>query len=227
MYLTRSADDGASWSAPVNISGSVDGHREAGQGFIGTGHAGGIELARTGRLLVPMHGPCTMIYSDDGGASWAKAPGGMSNGGECQVAEIRPGLIIATGRNDEEGFTEIAYSTDDGMTFSPSVPNRDLPSPIDGVEASIVFHPGTQRLYHSAPDSFSFRTDLHVKSSADDGKTWMDLSAPWEGGSAGYSALAVLGDEADAPLGLLYDRNNHTMLIFEARGVTFTTVPVA
>merc|ERR1712013_579411 len=110
VFLTRSADDGASWSKPENISGSVDGHREPGHGFIGTGHAGGLQLQSSGRLLIPMHGPCTMIFSDDGGAKWAKAKGSLSNGGECQIAEIRPGLIIATARNDNEGFTEIAYS---------------------------------------------------------------------------------------------------------------------
>ena len=43
-------------------------------------------------------------------------------------------------------------------------------------------------------------------------------------GAAGYSALAALGTTADAPLGLLYDRNNHTMVVFEAQGVTFTTL---
>ena len=58
--------------------------------------------------------------------------------------------------------------------------------------------------YHSQPNSLSLRTDLLIKSSADDGQTWQQLAAPWQGGSAGYSALVVLGDEADAPLGLLY-----------------------
>ena len=32
-----------------------------------------------------MHGPCHAIYSDDGGQTWAKARGAMSNGGECHM----------------------------------------------------------------------------------------------------------------------------------------------
>ena len=114
------------------------------------------------------------------------------------------------------------YSHDGGLTWRPSTPNKDLPSPIDGVEASLVMHP-SGRLFHSAPESFSFRTRMVVKVSDDKGATWRHHATVWEG-SAGYSALAVLGDGPDAPLGLLYDRNNRTMMIFEARGVTFTTV---
>lgn len=221
VYYTRSADQGATWSAPRNISGSVDGHRDA-NGFVGTGHAGGLQLA-SGRLLVPMHGPCHMIYSDDGGDTWLKAPGSVTDGGECQAVEVRPGLIIATARHSGDfGFTVIAYSDDDGMTWNASVPNHDLPSPIDGCEASIVVHPNG-KLYHSGPNAYLLRTDLVVKVSEDLGATWQTHTRVWDG-AAGYSAMAVLGSEVDSPIALLYDRNNRTMIVFEARGVTFTTV---
>ena len=64
-----------------------------------------------------------------------------------------------------------------------------------------------------------------VRASADGGRTWRVHRTVWAG-SAGYSAMVVLGDGEGAPLGLLYDRNNVSMIVFEARGVTFTTVPV-
>ena len=111
------------------------------------------------------------------------------------------------------------------MTWTDSKPNRDLPSPIDGVEASLVAHPDG-RLYHSAPESFSLRTRLTIKRSDDGGRTWERHATVWPE-AAGYSALTVLGDDAKSPLGLLYDRNNRSMLVFEARGITFTTVAVA
>eukprot|EP01062_Namystynia_karyoxenos_P070769 TRINITY_DN66146_c0_g1_i1.p2 TRINITY_DN66146_c0_g1~~TRINITY_DN66146_c0_g1_i1.p2 ORF type:complete len:384 (+),score=112.76 TRINITY_DN66146_c0_g1_i1:66-1154(+) len=219
VYYTRSEDDGATWAPPRNISGEVDGHRDT--GFIGTGHAGGLQLP-SGRLLVPMHGPCHMIYSDDHGRTWTKGSG-LTNGGECQVALVRPGLLIATGRNDNTGYTEIAYSTDDGLTWNASTPNKDLPSPVQGCEASIVSHPNGQ-LYHSAPDSFLLRTKMVVKRSRDGGATWQPHRVVWPG-AAGYSALAVLGNSSDSPLALFYDRNNVSMIVFEARGVTYTTLP--
>ena len=111
-------------------------------------------------------------------------------------------------------FTQIAYSTDDGLTWNASRPAYDLPSPIDGVEASLVVHPGPPlKLFHSAPDSFLLRTDMVVMVSEDDGRSWREHKRVWKG-AAGYSAMVVLGGNsshgapATAPLGLLFDRNN-------------------
>jgi sialidase-1 len=221
VYAMHSDDEGGSWSTPRNISAMVDGHRAKGS-FVGTGHAGGVQL-RDGRLLVPLHGPCRFIFSDDGGESWALAPGSLSAGGECQAVEIRRGLLLATARNGQEGHTYLAFSTDGGVHWNASVPNPDLPSPIDGCEASLVAHPNGL-LYHSAPDSYLLRTNMVVRASADGGRTWTIHRRVWAS-SAGYSSMVVLGEGADAPLGLLYDRNNVSMIIFEARGVTFTAVP--
>ena len=220
VFATHSDDDGASWAPPRNISSMVNGHRPSGQ-FVGTGHAGGLQL-RSGRLLVPLHGPCRMVYSDDGGYTWALAPGALSAGGECQAVELRSGLLLATARNGKAGFTYLARSRDQGMTWDGSVANRDLPSPIDGCEASMVVHPNG-RLYHSSPDSHLLRNRMVVRESADDGRTWRVHERVWPA-SAGYSSMIVLGNDTNAALGVLYDRNNVSMIIFEARGVTFTTV---
>ena len=51
------------------------------------------------------------------------------------------------------------------------------------------------------------------------GATWEHLAIVWEQ-AAGYSALSPVGDE----IGVLYDRNNHTMVVFEAQAVTFTLI---
>ena len=72
------------------------------------------------------------------------------------------------------------------------------------------------------PESKLLRTDMVVKVSSDNGSSWSLHKQVWPK-AAGYSALAVLGDAADAPLGLLYDRNDHSMVVFEAQGVTFTS----
>ena len=163
-----------------------------------------------------------MIYSDDHGQSWHKAPGSMSNGGECQVAEIKPGLLIVTGRPEGGAKdTQIAYSTDDGMTWNTSVAHADLPSPVDGCECSIVLHPNG-KLYHSGPDSKLLRTKMVVKISADGGASWAPHLTVWPK-AAGYSALQVLGNTTDAPIGIYYDRNQHPMIIFEAQSVSWTT----
>ena len=72
------------------------------------------------------------------------------------------------------------------------------------------------------------RTRLRVWTSSNLGATWEDHAVVWEE-AAGYSALTVLtgvpgANSALAPLGILYDRNNHSMAIFEAQSVSWTTV---
>lgn len=63
-------------------------------------------------------------------------------------------------------------------------------------------------------------------SSANMGATWESHAVVWAG-AAGYSSLVVIGNSSSpqAPLGVYYDRNNHTMAVFEAQSVSFTTIP--
>ena len=63
-----------------------------------------------------------------------------------------------------------------------------------------------------------------VWSSSNVGTSWEKHHMVWDN-AAGYSALAVMTDNAgNATLGVLYDRNNHTMIVFEAQSVSFTTI---
>ena len=50
------------------------------------------------------------------------------------------------------------------------------------------------------------------------------LSAESPALAAGYSSLVVLGESNESSLGLLYGRNNATLMFFEAKGVAFTAV---
>ena len=69
-----------------------------------------------------------------------------------------------------------------------------------------------------------FRQRLRIWSSSNLGATWEHHTTIWEM-AAGYSSLVVMGSATNASLGLLYDRNNYTTVIFEAQGVSFTNVP--
>lgn len=118
-----------------------------------------------------------------------------------------------------------AFSSDGGNTWENATEVRQLPEPIEGCEGSIVYHPGTKKLYFSHPDPILklFRTRLVVWSSSNHGQSWDYHTTVWSQ-AAGYSSLVVMGSAADAKLGLLYDRNNHTMVVFEAQSVSFTVV---
>jgi hypothetical protein len=96
----------------------------------------------------------------------------------------------------------------------------------------MVRHPGSGKLYYSHPDNHVLRQVMNIKVSEDDGKSWAQHTQVWGPlagcappcvAAASYSSLAVLGDEPDSEIGILYMRNNETMLIFEGRGVSFTT----
>lgn len=221
---TSSADHGATWAAPKDISTQVSGPHY----FAGTGHAGGIQLP-SGRLIIPMHGDrgtCHGVYSDDHGETWLQ--GGNAGDDECQFQQLANGTLIAVSRHTatKTGFNTIAYSHDDGLTWTEPVANKDLPSPIAGCETSFVAH-ANGKLYHSGPESHILRMHMVVKVSEDSGLTWQKFYSPWSG-SAAYSSLALLGDrdDASAPVGLFYERNRGPMIVFEARGQTFTRFDV-
>jgi len=97
LFSSSSGDEGATWSEPKDITAAAKlGYPS--QGWIGTGHAGGLQLDRgptAGRLIVPAYTSASYaIYSDDRGASWragkpitSGAAAGNNTPGECQIAE--------------------------------------------------------------------------------------------------------------------------------------------
>ena len=241
LFLSRSDDDGITWSPPSNVNSLKHG-RDA-----GTGHAGGIQVSSgpsKGRLIIPVYsgGPYVM-YSDDHGQSWKMgdmvpaehyASGGAS-AGEWTLAETgtygKDGTPVLLGSvrnspNLPEGVTGKGYrvqslSRDGGATWGAIWEAKDLPEPIRGCEGSLVYHPGTDKLYFSHPDPSLglLRTTMKVWSSDNLGATWNTHMIVWNK-SAGYSSMVIL-DNGD--IGIFYDRNDHPMLVFEAQSVSFTT----
>lgn len=124
-----------------------------------------------------------------------------------------------------KGYRLQALSHDGGLTWGQEWEEKQLPEPIEGCEGALLWHPGAQKLYFSHPDPELdlLRTKLKVWASSDLGATWQSHAVVWPG-AAGYSSLVVMGNSSDAELGVYYDRNNHSMLIFEAQSVSFTTI---
>ena len=53
------------------------------------------------------------------------------------------------------------------------------------------------------------------------GNTWQEEFSVYDI-AAGFSTLVIMGN--DGQPGLLYERNNHTMMIFEAQEISFTVI---
>lgn len=228
LFLQHSDDAGTTWSPRVNLTAQLK--RPQSSGWIGSGHANGLQLAPSGRLAAPLYtNKSYLVFSSDHGATWA--PGGGVpgvKGNEWDAAPIgKPGsgLLLANVRSPGDTLSDLhrylANSTDGGTSWGEAVPNDDLPSPLDGCEGATIRHPNGA-LYYSGPSKPPLREVMMIKKSVDDGATWQDHLTVWDK-AAGYSSMVVMDPTtASSDIGLLYDRNNATMIIFEAQAVSFT-----
>lgn len=199
-WLSRSDDDGATWSDPVDMTAAV---KKPSWTWYATGPGHGIQLD-SGRLLVPcdhMVGQnfdratdpyhSHVIYSDDQGATWAI--GGIVPDGtnECEAVELLNGDVMINCRNYVGGQRRaVALSRDGGATFGEFRWDETLIEPI--CQASIVHWPAAQGLAFANPASDA-RENMTVRLSQDEGVTW-PFRKTLHAGPAAYSDLAVTQD---------------------------------
>lgn len=222
-FSMRSADDGLTWSQPIEITKTFEPFRKHYDWkVIATGPGHGVQLA-TGRLVVPIwlafgkegdHAPsaAATIYSDDHGDTWQAGdlvfPNSetLVNPNETMIATLSSGGAILVNRNHSKASRKLISISQDGATgWSEPRTQPELWEPI--CMASIVAHPSKPgTLIFSNPHSLARdkdgkeipagrgkRENLSIKVSYDDGKTW-PVSKALEKGPSAYSDLAVLPD---------------------------------
>jgi sialidase-1 len=205
VWVTKSGDDGASWSEPVEITKDV---KRADWTWYATGPGVGIQM-KNGRLIIPCDNKVAVskvrqahvIYSDDHGQSWKLGGIVGPNCNECQVVERSDGSLLLNIRSYEANNRRlVSTSTDGGVTWSKPAEDPALIEPV--CQASIVSYPGAKtRLLFSNPASTK-RENMTVRLSSDEGKTWPVARVLHEGPAA-YSCLAVL---PGGNIGCLYER---------------------
>ncbi|MBM3802604.1 MAG: exo-alpha-sialidase [Acidimicrobiia bacterium] len=214
VYVTKSTDDGASWSAPVEITSSV---KDPSWKYLGAGPGHGIQL-KSGRLLIPSWGdtspgPVTWgasanwgkvqfsyaFYSDDHGATWKRGnPLDSDLSDECEVVETSDGKVYMNMRSrQDKSYRAYAWSEDGGITWSKVQFDESLPEP--SCQAGMVrfsSKPESQkdRVLLSHPASRIDRSRLTLRLSYDECHTWPVSKLVDEGRSA-YSDLAVAADQ--------------------------------
>ena len=218
VWLQRSADGGASWSTPADLTPRVK--RNHWRWYAtGPGHALALRHGPyAGRIVVPANHstPDTgygghLLLSDDGGRSWriGAEPRGATSGGrtppvcanETTAAELPDGRIYLNTRNQGgagPGTRAHTVSSSGGDELDqPYAPVPALVAPV--VQGSVACVQG--RLVFAGPSVTGARRRMAVRTSGDDGATWTEQHVVWPGPAA-YSDLVDLGA---GTLGLLYE----------------------
>ena len=133
-FHRRSTDDGATWSAPVEITQAFESFRPSWPWrVIATGPGHGIQLRGNGRLIVPVwlatsrgsahgFGVASVIVSDDGGATWRGGEIAVPNDkvtpgtSECIAAELSDGRVMLNVRTRAKPNRRVVTFSRDGAT---------------------------------------------------------------------------------------------------------------
>jgi len=206
FLVTRSADDGLTWSPPR----SMDAAKGAGQP-LGPGPGHGIRHS-SGRLLAPAHGgQAFCLYSDDRGRTWRRGKAIGHRSGQSTVVETGGGELYVSCRSRGAGRRVTARSQDRGHTWSGARLDPGLTEPrgTQGCQASLirltdVRRHDRSRILFSCPSHPQRRRDLAVRISYDECRTWQP-GRVIKTGNASFSDLVVLPDTS---IGCLYETND-------------------
>ncbi|MBZ4191379.1 sialidase family protein [Niabella beijingensis] len=227
FILASSADDGKTWSAPINITAQVKNpiwHLY----FQGPGN--GIAM-QNGTLVFPSQywdeskNPgmphASIIYSNDHGKTWKSGIGAKSNTTEAQVVETKPGTLMLNMRDNRGGFRSIATTRDLGSSWLEHPTSfKALQDPVcmaSLIKARVKVNGALKEvLFFSNMNSSGVRDHLTIKASLDLGETWLPAHQLLldERRSFGYSSLVKVDEHT---IGILYESTG---------GLNFVTVPV-
>lgn len=202
VFVLSSADEGITWFAAMEITKNV---KKDNWTWYATGPGRGIQLSKgkhKGRVVIPSNHIVAgtkqnyshIIYSDDRGMTWKL--GGITpqdSVNESTVAELSNGRLMLNMRNASKSrHRQIAISRNAGKKWSTIYPDTTLIEPVcEGNLIRYKFPGKKEALLFSNPASTTSRTQMTVRISYDNGKTWPLKKLVYEGPSA-YSCLTVL-----------------------------------
>lgn len=212
LVLSKSTDDGKTWSEPINITQMV---KKEDWPLLLQGPGRGI-TTQDGTLVfaiqyktsdnIPNAG---IMYSKDRGQTWTIENHARTNTTEAQVAQLPDGSLMLNMRDNRGGSRAVSVTKDLGKTWEEHSSNRSaLREPV--CMASLISVKaednvlGRNLLIFSNPDSETHRNHMTIKVSLDNGVTWPTEHQVMldEGNGWGYSCLTMIDKET---VGILYE----------------------
>ncbi len=239
IWYKTSLDAGLTWSDPVNITPQVSrpnkpnvnpayAFAEDWRSYANTpGHA--LQLKR-GRLFVAANhsaGPpqpqfrdyrAHAFFSDTHGQTWHLTPDVAYPGSnESTAAELEGGKVLMNIRNQSGDVKRrlMARLTKRGTNWESVTIANDLPDPVcEGSMVSFQRPNGKRILLFCNPNSENKREKLTLRASTDNGRHWTIVREIYAGSSA-YSDLVV---QQNGQIGVLFERDNYSVITYTALG---------
>ena len=213
VWTKWSDDDGATWSAPRELTQDV---KDPSWGIAATGPGRAIVTrwgngnTSAGRIIVP--GWYTrdgttgsfVFFSADGGATWKRGGTPETGTDESQVVELTDGTVVLDCRQSAaaEGTRKVFRSTDGGKTWSKATAGLAMTPIMSSVIRYSAKRDGDDRdrLIHTGV-SVASRSDARAWLSYDEGLTW-EQDTVFAPGFAQYSVATLLDD---GTIGVVYE----------------------
>lgn len=210
LHVVKSADNGKTWSEPKDITSQItkpEWHNDF--KFITSGR--GIQT-RSGKLLhtvVNLNSGLHVFGSEDHGKTWYFIDTPIEPADESKIIELVDGTLMINARVNKKGMRYVHVSKDEGKTWTTTA-SPELIDP--GCNASIIRYTAIKdgykknRILFSNAKSEKGRTNMTVRISYDEGKTWSNGKTIYEGSSA-YSSLTIL---KNGDIGLFFEKDEYT-----------------
>ena len=206
LWLQSSKDHGKTWSEPRDITSDITlPEWKWDFKFMTSGRGCQTRAGVLLHTLVRVGKGVHVFGSKDHGKTWMlfnQEP--MSPADESKVIELADGRLMVNARVNGYGARHVHVSEDGGRTWTGWRENQ-LVDP--GCNGAIIRYTSVQdgyaknRLLFSNANSFSGRTNLSVRISYDEGKTWSAGKVVDPGNSA-YSDMTIC---PDGSIGILYE----------------------
>lgn len=210
LHVMKSSDNGKTWSKPEDITSQIakpEWHKDF--KFITSGR--GIQTSK-GTLLhcmVNLNSGMHIFGSKDHGRTWFFIDTPIKPADESKIIELADGSWMVNARENKAGVRYVHTSSDEGKTWE----TKAAPELIDsGCNASIIRYTAIKdgykknRLLFSNAKTKKGRTNLTVRVSYDEGKTWTEGKTVYEGPSA-YSSLSIL---KNGDIGVFFEKDEYT-----------------